>query len=222
MRLVALVVALSAAAVAFAVRPVHAGTWVMWVGLAVPYALLAALALYKMWDEGTLVDRLTPKWGDLSVGAVTALLLLLASFGARVALAPGGTPRNAWLLRIYIQVGASDALQRSALETVALLGIPLLGELVWRGLVLDQLTDKLGARRAAPLAALLYAVAAAPTLLTLADPVAGPNPLLVIAAIGCGLVWSYTVSIMGRLPPAIFSHMAFVYFSAVQFRWPGM
>jgi membrane protease YdiL (CAAX protease family) len=56
----------------------------------------------------------------------------------------------------------------------------------------------------------------------LRDPVAGPNPLLVIGALGCGIVWTYTALLTKRLPPVIFSHIAFTYFSAAQFRIPGM
>jgi drug/metabolite transporter (DMT)-like permease len=71
------------------------------------------------------------------------------------------------------------------------------------------------------LAALLYAGAHLPTLITLSDPTAGPNPLIVMAALACGIVWSFAAVILKRLPPVIFSHMAFTYFTAVQFRWPG-
>ena len=56
----------------------------------------------------------------------------------------------------------------------------------------------------------------------LADPTAGPNPLLVVAALGCGLFWSFTASILGRLPPVIISHMVFTYFVSVQFHPPGL
>ncbi|MEB2313312.1 MAG: CPBP family intramembrane metalloprotease [Sorangiineae bacterium] len=222
MRYVFLVMATATAAIAFAMRPVHAGSGTMWLGLAVPYAALGAIAVRKLWQDGTLLERLTPKWGDLSVGAVSAMLLLLGSWLARGVLAPAGTAENAWLSHVYIQVGSAELLQRSALETSALLVIPIFEELAFRGLLQGELTERLGARRAAPLSALFYAAASLPTVFTLADPDAGPNPLLVIAALGCGLVWGYTTSMVKRLPPAMFSHMAFVYFSAVQFRWPGM
>jgi membrane protease YdiL (CAAX protease family) len=215
-----LTTALITAAMAFAFRLELAGSPWFWVALAVPYAALAALALYKLWDEGTLVDALSPRWGDLSLGALTAAVLLLASFGARAVLAPAGSTRQAWLLRIYAQIGDSDVVQRSVLYTGLLLFIVLCEELVWRSMVLDELSERFGTRRGWPLSALFYGVTALPTLYTLRAPIAGLNPLLVTAAIGCGIVWSFLASIKGRLLPVIVAHGVFTYFSLVQFRWP--
>lgn len=221
MRLVALVVAAAIAAVAFAFRPALAATPAFWLGISIPYAALGALALYAMWDDGTIFDQLRPRWGDLSIGAVTAMLLLLSSWAARTYLAPPGTPRQGWLLRIYLQIGDSEAIERSAAITAALLLVPVLEEIVWRGFVLQRLEQSVGSRWAAPLSALLYAVSLVPTIWLLRDPVAGPNPLLFIGGLGCGIVWAYTARLTRRLPPVIFSHIAFTYFSAAQFRWPG-
>jgi hypothetical protein len=215
-----LTMALITAAMAFAFRLELAGSPSFWAALAVPYALLAALALYKLWDDGTLVDVLSPRWGDLSLGALTAAVLLLASFGARAVLAPAGSTRQAWLLRIYAQIGDSDVVQRSVLYTGLLLFIVVCEELVWRSMVLDELSERFGTRRGWPLAALCYGVTALPTLYTLRAPIAGLNPLLVTAALGCGLVWTFLASIKGRLLPVIVAHGVFTYFSLVQFRWP--
>jgi membrane protease YdiL (CAAX protease family) len=215
-----LTTALVTAAMAFAFRLELAGSPGFWAALAVPYAALAALALHKLWDEGALVDVLSPRWGDLSLGALTAAVLLLASFGARAVLAPAGSTRQAWLLRIYAQIGDSDVVQRSVLYTAILLFIVICEELVWRSMVLDELTERFGSRRGWPLAALCYGVTALPTLYTLRVPIAGLNPLLITAAIGCGIVWSFLASIKGRLVPVIVAHGVFTYFSLVQFRWP--
>ncbi|HYJ08699.1 MAG TPA: CPBP family intramembrane glutamic endopeptidase [Polyangiaceae bacterium] len=208
------------AAMAYAFRLEVAGTPWFWVALGVPYLLLAALALYKLWDEGTLLDVLSPRWGDLSLGFVTAAILLLSSWGARAVLAPADSPRLAWLFRIYAQIGDPDMVQRSVLYTGVLLVIVICEELVWRSMVLDELTRRFGSRRAWPLAALCYGLTALPTLFTLRDPMAGLNPLLVTAALGCGIVWSFLASIKGRLVPVIIAHGVFTYFSFVQFRWP--
>lgn len=207
---------------AYAFRPETAGSWKFWLGVGGPYLCLALLGAYKLYDDGTLVDRLKPRWGDLSIGAVTAAMLLMASWAGRAVLAPGDSPRHAWLMRVYLQIGPSEALQRSVALTALVLLIPVLEELTWRGLVLSELEERFGTRRAWPLAAILYALSLGPTVITLSDPNAGPNPLLVLAALGCGLVWGFTATMAKRLPPVIFSHMAFTYFSAVQFRWPGM
>jgi hypothetical protein len=222
MKLVAIVVVVSAAAIGFAFRPALAGTPGFWLSLLVPYMALAALALYRMWDEGTLLDVLKPRWGDLSIGAVIAALLLIGSWVARSALAPAGTPRQGWVLRVYLQLGDAEAIQRSVWLTGAILLLPLCDELAWRGLLLPELATRVGTRRAWPLATLLYGAAATPTLFTLADPSAGLNPLIVTTAVGCGLFWTFATSLTGRLPPVIVSHMAFSYFSVAQFRWPGM
>jgi uncharacterized protein len=215
-----LTMALTTAAMAFAFRLEVAGSPWFWAALAVPYLALAALALHKLWDEGTLVDVLSPRWGDLSLGALTAAVLLLASFGARAVLAPAGSTRLAWLVRIYAQIGDPDVVQRSVVYTSLLLLIVVCEELVWRSMVLDELSARFGTRRGWPLAALCYGVTALPTLFTLKDPLAGLNPLLVTAALGCGIVWSFLASMKGRLLPVVIAHGVFTYFSLVQFRWP--
>jgi membrane protease YdiL (CAAX protease family) len=151
---------------------------------------------------------------------LTAAVLLLASFGARAVLAPAGSTRLAWLVRIYAQIGDPDVVQRSIAYTSLLLLIVVCEELVWRSMVLDELTARFGSRRGWPLAALCYGVTALPTLFTLRDPLAGLNPLLVTATLGCGIVWSFLASIKGRLLPVVIAHGVFTYFSLVQFRWP--
>ncbi len=221
MKLTLLTVTLITAAMAFAFRIEVAGSLAFWAALGVPYAALAALSLRKLWNDGALADVLTPRWGDFSLGFLTAAILLFASFGARAVLAPVGSTRLAWLFRIYAQIGDTDAVQRSVLYTAALLLIVVCEELVWRSMVLDELTRRFGSRRAWPLAALCYGVTALPTLFTLRDANAGLNPLLLTAALGCGLVWSFLASIKGRLMPVIIAHAVFTYFSLVQFRWPS-
>ncbi|HYQ15318.1 MAG TPA: CPBP family intramembrane glutamic endopeptidase, partial [Polyangiaceae bacterium] len=119
------------------------------------------------------------------------------------------------------QLGNTDTVQRSVVYTSALFGIVICEELVWRSLVLDELSQRFGTRRAWPLAALCYGLTSLPTLFTLRDPIAGYNPLLVTAAFGCGIVWSFLASIKGRLVPVIIAHGVFTYFSLLQFRWPS-
>lgn len=221
MKLVLLVVAAVAAAHAVAFRETYAGTLTFFLILGGAYAVLAGLALRHFAREGTLRERCAPKWGDLSLGALSGMVLLLASWLGRSALAPTGTPRQAWLYRIYLQLGDPDTLQQGALFTAALLFIPLCEELVWRGLVLELVTERFGSRLGWIVGSALYAVALLPTAYTLRDPNAGLNPLLPTAAFGAGLVWNFMAARSGRLPPVIISHMAFTYFSAVQFRWPA-
>jgi hypothetical protein len=222
MPVVSLTVALVAGTLAFAFRPALAASATFYLSILACYAALGALAVYRMWDEGTLLDRLAPRWGDLSIGVVTASVLLLASWAARSLLAPSTSPRQSWLFYIYLQLGSAEAIQHSVLITGCIVLIALLEEVVWRGMVLGELTARLGSRRAWPLTALLYGLAHLPTVFTLKDPIAGANPLLFIAALGCGIVWSFMASFGGRLPPVIISHVAFTYFTAAQFRLPGL
>lgn len=221
MRTALLVTAVLTIANGMAFRPELAATTQFWLWITIPYALIAAYAVWRLWDDGTLLDVLKPKWGDLSIGALTAAVLLIGSWLARSVLSPPSADRGAWMFRIYLQIGGSEQLQRSIALTALLFFIPLCEELVWRSLVQRDLSERLGTRRGWPLSAVFYAVALLPTAFALGDPIAGPNPLLVLAALGIGLCWGFMMSLIGRLPPIIISHMAFTYFSAVQFRFPG-
>jgi membrane protease YdiL (CAAX protease family) len=208
------------ASYAAAFRPEIAGSPAFWWTFGLPHAALAVFAIERMRRRGTLMERLTPRGGDISIGAITAILLLVASWAVRSKLAPAGTPRQGWLLLLFLQIGDPEAIQRSIVLTTVLCLIALAEEIIWRGYVLDELSDRFGQRRGWILTAVLYAAAALPTLFTLSVPGAGPNPLLVFAAFGCGIVWSFLAGRFGRLLPSAVSHVAFSYFSAVQFRWP--
>ena len=209
-------------AISFSLRPAVAGTWVMWLGLAVPYLLLAAYAAYLMYDDGTLFDRLKPRGGDFTLGVLVSVALLVGSWSLRAHLAPAGSAWQGWVARIYLIPGDPSVLQRSSALTITLLAVAGLQEITWRGMVQDAMTRLVGDRRAWILTALLFAAVSLPTALTLSDPIAGPNPLLVLAALGCGLAWGFLTRMAGRLWPAMFAHMVFAYFTAVQFHIPGV
>jgi membrane protease YdiL (CAAX protease family) len=217
-----LTLVLTFAGMTYSFSEARAGSPWFWLGVSLPYLVLVPLALHKMWDEGTLVDLLTPRWGDLSLGAVSMIGLLFASWAARRVLSPLGSPRQAWLFSIYLQLGNPEHLQRSTAYTLLILVICVAEEIVWRGMVLAELTERFGRRGALPLSALAYGFATLPTLWLLRDPIAGLNPLFLTAAIGCGLVWSFLAAQIGRLTPVVISHMAFTYFTIVQFRLPGL
>jgi membrane protease YdiL (CAAX protease family) len=221
MKRVVLVVLVLCFANALAFRDTLAGSPWFLVSLGAAYLALSVVALHHFWDEGTWRERLAPRWGDLSIGALSAIVLLFALWRGRSALAPAGTPRQAWLYRVYLQLGDPDLLQHSLWLTSLLLFIAVAEELVWRGLVLDILSARLGSRRGWIVSALLYTLSLLPTMFVLRDPVAGMNPLLPTAALGAGLVWGFLSARLGRLPPVAISHMAFTYLTAVQFRWPG-
>lgn len=208
------------ASYAAAFRMDLAGKPAFYLAFGIPQLLLAALALQGFARDGTLKTRVMPRGGDITWGALPGVALLGASWIARSVLVPTGTPRQAWLLRLYLVLGDPETLQHSVFLTSALVVIVVCEELVWRGMVLDELTERFGTRRAFVFTTLLYALATLPTVYTLRDGVAGPNPLLVIAAFGCGLVWTFLAGRFGRLLPSTVAHLVFTYFSAVQFRWP--
>jgi membrane protease YdiL (CAAX protease family) len=205
---------------AFAFRPEIGGTALFFWIFGLPHLALAALAVHKLWDDGVLCDRLVPRGGDIAIGVIVAFLLLLSSWAARATLTPPGTSRSAWLFSIYLQLGDPELIQRSFVLTLVLLVIALSEELVWRGMVLEELNERLGTRVGWIAAALLYCLASLPTAYTLRDSVAGLNPLIVFATLGCGLVWTFMAGRLGRLVPGAVSHMVFTYFSAVQFHLP--
>ena len=217
---VAIVFVVVFASFAAAFRPEYAGTDRFWWLFGLPHLGLAAFAIERMRRDGRLRERLIPRGGDISIGAITALGLLAASWAVRASVTPAGSPRQAWLFWLYAQIGDPDRVQQSIVLTATLCAIALAEEIIWRGYVLDRLSERFGKRRGWMLATLLYALAALPTAYTLRDAVAGPNPLLVFAAFGCGIVWTFMAARFGRLLPVAVSHVAFTYFSAVQFRWP--
>ena len=219
---VALVLVVSSASIAFAVSAPQTTPLSLWGPLALGYGALAGVALARLRVRGVLAKRLAPRWGDPSLGALSGLFLLAATWVGRSQLMPAGSSERVWLMQLYWLLGDPATLQRSVLYTLLVLFVPLCEELVWRGLVLEELRDRLGPRRAWPVAALLYALVAVPTAFTLAIPGVGLNPLLVLGALGCGLVWTFIANQSGRLPAAMLSHAAFTYFSATQFRLPGM
>ncbi len=221
MRIVLAVLAATVLTSAFAFRPEWGGSWQFFGTLSGVYAALAGWAVYRMWDEGIVGAVFKLKGGDFAIGALSALVLLLGSWLARQAITPAGSEQQAWLAYVYLMVGDPQALQHSILLTVALLLVAGCEEIVWRAFVLDQLMQRFGDRRAVPLSAVLYAVALLPTAVTLRGP-AGLNPLLPLAALGCGLVWGFMARLFGRLPPLMVSHMVFTYFSAVQYKLPGL
>jgi membrane protease YdiL (CAAX protease family) len=216
---VAIVFVLVTAGYAWAFQPSVAGSSEFLLRFAAPHVVLTVYAIRELQKDGVLATRMKPRWGDLSMGAIAALLLLVASWGARATLAPPGSERQMWLWLIYLQLGDPELIQRSFAFSGLLLGIALAEEIIWRGLVVHKLSERFGVRRGWLLAVALYSLASLPTAYTLRT-IAGPNPLIVLATLGCGIVWTFLAVRVGRLVPGMFSHMAFTYFSALQFRGP--
>jgi CAAX protease family protein len=171
----------------FVFDPARAGKPAMLIALGLLYAMCAAVALQRLHRRGVLYG---------------AAQLVMAAF------APHGSPREAWVIRLYLQLGDPEALERELVSAAVFL-VAALEEVTWRGLVMRSLEVGYGTRWALVASALLFGAAHVPTMFLLSDPVAGLNPLIVLAAVGCGLVWGAMFWRTSRLLPAIFAHAFF-------------
>jgi membrane protease YdiL (CAAX protease family) len=84
-----------------------------------------------------------------------------------------------------------------AAAALALLPILISEELVWRGLVQQVLSERLGVTPGVLLTALLYAAGLAPTR----------SPVLVAAAFVCGTIWGALRAATGRLAAPLLAHL---------------
>jgi hypothetical protein len=203
-----LVTLATAAVIGFAFSPERAGQPSLLIAIGGLYAVLAAAAIYRMRARGELAKQMRPHSGDLTLGALTAALMYGVATAGHMALTGRGSPREGWIMRIYLQIGDPE-IEGRVLVSAAVFGIAALEEIAWRGLVFRALKGKLSDARAWLVTTLLYAAAHLPTLFLLADPTAGPNPMLIAAALGCGLAWGRIALRTDRLTPAIFSHALF-------------
>jgi hypothetical protein len=234
----AVTLALTAIAYYFGFQWRFASTPLMLLIIAAPYVALTPVALVRLHRDGVLGEKLKPRSGDLAFGAVVTVMLYFGALVGRMGVTPHGTAREGWLMRVYLQIGDPESVKnRVVMLSVALALIAILEEIVWRGLVYGEVRayflrrqsasadpyapgqagmmshqaneESLGTRRAWPVTALLFAAASLPTLYDLRDPFAGPNPVIPLAALGCGLVWGFIAAQTERLPVAIFSHVFF-------------
>jgi membrane protease YdiL (CAAX protease family) len=200
----------------------RAGTRAFWTLAVVPTLVFLVLALARAHLAGELKTWLRPVWGDFTRGVFAAGLLFLAAYVFSRWCT--GTPRESWLARFYLQLGDPKVLrEHMALVAGGVLLAAAGEELVWRGLVTRLIGEWMGDRWAWAVAAVPYALAHLPTAWALRDPEAGLNPMLVIAALGAGLVWGFLVRrVGGRLFPAIISHAAFDWTMVMTFRLWGV
>ena len=196
--------------IAFAFDPRRAGTPAMLVAIGLFYALIGAFTLRRLDQRGELRSRFRPASGDFTLGAVVAGALYGVAHLVVQGVATHGSIREAWIIRVYLQVGDPNAPDH-VLVAGAVFVVAALEELVWRGLVMRTLEAVLGARRALIATSVLFATAHLPTLYLLGDPAAGLNPLVVLAALGCGTVWGLVYLRTSRLVPALFAHALFTW-----------
>jgi hypothetical protein len=194
---------------ALSLRPQTALQPLGWLPLLIGYALLTVYALVRLYKEGVILKRFSVKSGDLSVGVLLGFALLGAAWLVKTRLIPADSVREAWTFQIHALIHSLPApLPQAAL----LVPVGVMEEVVWRGFVAQDLKKQLGPRRALPLAAALYAATLLPTVWSMSDPGAGLNPLLVFAALGCGVVWTFLALQTERLVAVTVSHLALIYF----------
>ncbi len=189
--------------------------------LAVSAALsvvLGAIAVIVMHKRGRIRDRLTPRWGDLSIGVVSAAALIVTTWAGRTLLSPRGVPRQAWLAQVYWFLGNPSELESIHWLPWLVVFAAMLDEIIWRGWIQDRLSVVVPRGLGWVLTAGLYGMQAIPTLFTLSDTVAGPNPLLLVMALAAGLLFSFLTHVTGRATPSMIAHAAFSYFMLLQFR----
>jgi membrane protease YdiL (CAAX protease family) len=195
--------------IGFAFQSAVAGALSAFAAIGLTYAVFGVLAVVSARRRGEGAF-LMPRSGDFTMGGVVAGLLYVAAMGVVVLWMPHGVPREGWIVRIYALLGDPADEARHILGA-AVFFIAIAEELTWRGLVYPTLRRALGTLRAAVITTALFAMVHVPTAVILATPAAGPNPLLPLAALGCGAVWMATTIRLGRLSPALFAHGLFTW-----------
>lgn len=200
----------------------RAGTPIFFLIMAVPTVIIAVLGLLRAKDDGVLKGWIAVRSGDFSRGFAAAAILFGGAYAFMKVVAPPESARSSWLARLYLQLGDPAVLRKNVgMAVAAIIVIAIAEEIVWRGLVISLLEEKIGSRRAWVWAAVLYAIAHVPTIWALRDPVAGANPVIVLAALGCGLVWGGMARKFERLLPGVFAHVLFDWTVIMMFRLWG-
>jgi membrane protease YdiL (CAAX protease family) len=203
-----LVVVTVCAAMTLSLQPGFRGGRAPWFIMTAAYAGLTLLAAFELSKRGQLVERLRIRPGDASVGIVLGLALCAGGWLGQRSLSTPGSVGEQWLGAVH---GLGGSFQTDGVSIFLLFLVCAGEETVWRGMVQDELAE--WRPRAAPiLTTLLYALSTLPSVFLL-----GPgetNPLLLLAALGAGLVWSHGRRILPRLFPLIVSHLVFTYFMA--------
>ncbi len=192
-------------------------------GIAGAYGVLTTCAIaWAVWAK-RIKAWLIPASGDLARGFVCAVVLFACAFGIVKLVTMHGSPRAAWMARLYLQLGDTKPLREHQGFVGAFIALmATMEEIVWRGWAKSLLDDLVGLRFGWIAAAALYALAHLPTLWALADTTVGSNPLVVIAALGAGLVWSAMTRVFnGRLVPSIVCHALFDWAALMMFRLWG-
>lgn len=211
-----------AVAAHFAFDVSRAGTSAAVLIMAVPTVLLALLGIVRAKNDGILKHWAAVRGGDFTRGFASAAVLFGAAYVFTKIVMPPESARASWIARLYLQLGDPSTLRKSVgTVVIAIVVLSICEEIVWRGLVVSLLEEKIGSRRAWVWAAVLYTIAHVPTVWALRDPVAGPNPVILLGALAGGLLWGAMARKFDRLLPSIFSHVLFDWAVVMMFRLWG-
>jgi CAAX protease family protein len=205
-----------------AFSPAHAGTLVFWAFAGGPSIVLGAMAAIWASREDLLREWISPRWGDFTRGIVGAAVLFVAAWAFGRWVAPVGSRREVWLVSLYAQIGDPHVLQaHAAWVGAAVVVVALAEEIVWRAMVPQLLAERVGSRGAWVWAAILYAAAYLPTMWALGEGTA-LNPVLVVAALGGGLLWGAMARAFGSIVPSVLAHAGFDWAVVMMFPlWGG-
>lgn len=169
-------------------------TWAWLVSAAVA---LAALCLFFLKREETLVDTIKLEPGDISRGIGGAALgigLALAAGEVGLRVAPNRTAEEVLQL-LRVRQAVTPEVKRAGLVIAAAFA----EEIVWRGAVTQALAVRVGSRWAPWLASALAVLAVVPTM----------RPGLILGSIAVGAITSGLVQrFRGRIAPAMVAHAA--------------
>lgn len=206
----------------FAFAPERAGTKWVFIIMGVPSVALALLGVWHAHQDGVLKEIASVRGGDFTRGFAGAAIMFGVAYGFSKFVVPPTSPQSEWFARLYDQVGDPTMLRKNVGTVVlALVIIGAAEEFLWRGFVTSLLAERVGTSRAWIWAAVLWAVAHIPTVWQLKGGTAGLNPVVVLAALGCGLLWGFMARRFGRLMPGFFSHVLFDWVVLMMFRLWG-
>jgi membrane protease YdiL (CAAX protease family) len=163
-----------------------------WLATTAAGALAAALA---SWTAGArLRALLRPRTKSVLIGVGSGGLLAAATHLGFTLVAQQYPPLAGAVATLYGTLAAYPG-QLAAVPLVAF--VAFAEELVWRGLLVDLLGGRVGRGTLVAVATLAYAL----------PLVAAGNPALVVAGLGCGLVWTMLRLGSGDLLTPVLSHL---------------
>lgn len=164
------------------------GIWVTAGGIAL---VLGTFALAT--DASGCREALRPRWAPMGIGLAVGVAMAVGTYGAYRVLAQWAP----FVVRDTAQLYAAFRAPSTLVGSVALTPIILGEELVWRHVVQQALAARFGRWPGVVAAALAYAAALLPL----------GSPAMLLAALGCGLVWSGLRCVTRGLIAPVVAHL---------------